>query len=152
MKRDKDDPNAPYAIEARSLIDSLAKLSRAAAINLILATQKIDREVIPTTVQENISGRMAFKANTLQGSLVVLGSKDALDLPAEIRGRGIWQFGSRKIMVQTPLVTEEDVLTCTKKIESDFREGKRKFLTPMIGNNQLQQVDSSDFEKNVTRG
>ena len=40
---------------ARELTDSIAKLSRAAKIHLILATQKVTKETIGTHIQDNIS-------------------------------------------------------------------------------------------------
>lgn len=131
MKRDRNDDDYKVAMEARSLLDSLSKLSRAAAINLILATQKVDRETIPTTVQENISGRMAFKANTLQGSLVVLGNKDALELP-DIPGRGIWKLGSKQIYIQAPFINEDKVQEHCKQIKKEFEAGTRKLFNPML--------------------
>lgn len=140
MKRDRFDPEYKSAMQARALIDSISKLARAAAINIVLATQKIDKETIPTTVQENISGRMAFKANTLQGSLVVLGNKEAQDLP-EISGRGIWKFGNRQMIVQAPFIDAKVVQECCQKIQTEFKEGKRQLLTPMI------QVDQEQTSK-----
>jgi len=64
MIRSKYDDDYLDAMEARRLADSIAKLSRAASIHLILATQKLDKQVIPTSVSENICrvdlGRIAF--------------------------------------------------------------------------------------------
>ena len=94
MNRNRFDNDYEASLEARQLADSIAKLSRAASIHMILATQKLDRQVLPTSVSENISGRLAFRANSLQGSLVVLGSKEASELP-EIPGRAIWAFGTQ---------------------------------------------------------
>lgn len=132
MNRDKFDPDHDCAVEARRLADSISKLSRAAAIHLLLATQKLDRQVIPTSVSENISGRMAFRANSLQGSLIVLGTKDAMELP-EIPGRGIWSFGTKKIVLQSPFVPEDVIKVRCNHIAEMFKNGERKLLEPMLG-------------------
>lgn len=140
MNRDKYDPDNEAAIEARRLADSISKLSRAASIHLLLATQKLDRQVIPTSVSENISGRMAFRANSLQGSLIVLGSKEAMELP-DIPGRGIWSYGTKKIVMQSPFVDEKIIKKRCEKIAEMFKQGERSLFEPMI----------TDVAKNKTK-
>ena len=120
MSRNRHDPDYQASIEARRLADSISKLSRAAAIHLLLATQKLDRQVIPTSVSENISGRMAFRANSLQGSLIVLGTKEASELP-EIPGRAIWNFGTQKVTIQSPYVDEKSIEMRCAAIACVFR-------------------------------
>lgn len=53
---DKDD-----IIESRQLVNDIAKLGRAAAVNLIIATQKVSKTIIDTALQENMGGRLAFR-------------------------------------------------------------------------------------------
>ena len=60
-------------IEARTLVDNIGKLSRTSAINLLFTKQKLERQIIPTWVSEN-SGRVIFRANTLQLSMVASGN------------------------------------------------------------------------------
>ena len=62
-----------------------------------------------TSISDNISGRMCFKTNSLQGSTLVLGNKDALDLPA-ISGRGIWLVGSTQVEVQAPYIEDYETV------------------------------------------
>ena len=104
---------------ARELTDELAKLSRAAGIHLILATQKVTKETIDTKVQENIGGRMCFRMNTLQGSMTVLGNKAAHELP-DIKGRGIWARGADFTEVQTPFLSEEALAEGLNGLEISF--------------------------------
>jgi len=73
---------------------------------------------------------MAFKANSLQGSLVVLGTKDALDLP-DVRGRGIWSFGNKKIIVQAPFIEGNEIKSNCIRIANEFKAGARKMFNPM---------------------
>lgn len=107
-EKSKFDDDFDQAMEAQKITNAIAKLGRAAAIHLILATQKVQKETISTAIQENISARMCFKMNTLHGSLQVLGSKDALELPS-IPGRGIWQHGTEQFTVQVPFAGEKDI-------------------------------------------
>ena len=132
MNRPRTDPEYHLAIEARTLADNIAKLSRAAGIHLLFATQKLDRQVIPTSVSENISGRMAFRANSLQGSLVVLGNKAAAEIP-EVPGRGVWSFGTKQFTIQAPYVDEKTIQARCKKISLAFKNGQRSMLSPMLG-------------------
>ncbi len=148
MKRNRYDDDFKSSLEARQLADSICKLSRAAAIHLILATQKLDREVLPTSVSENISGRMAFRANSLQGSIVVLGNKDASELP-EIPGRGIWNVGNKKTIVQSPFISDATIKKICKRIKNEFDAGERKLFTNMLdGTKKVVSKLEKDFTEN----
>lgn len=138
MNRSRHDPEYEAAVKARNLADSISKLSRAAAIHLLLATQKLDRQVIPTSVSENISGRMAFRANSLQGSMVVLGSKEAWELP-EIPGRGLWNFGTSKLIVQTPFIDEKTIRDRCERILMQFQKGQKKMFKSLLGEVEKQK-------------
>ena len=140
MSRATNDPNSKSALEARSLADSIAKLSRAAAIHLILATQKVEGKVIPTSVTENISGRMVFRVNSFQGSNQVIGSKDAMMLP-EIPGRGIWSFGTKRLTIQAPFIGEREIKQRCLKIAEDFQNEERKCFHLMIGKSEKNQEE-----------
>ena len=138
MKRNQYDPNKDDVLKARQLADSISRLSRASAIHLILSTQKVDKSVIPTSVTENISGRMAFRANSLQGSMVVLGCKDAADLP-EIVGRGIWSFGTTKRTIQAPYIGAKFIRKRCEEMKKEFKKKERECLDLMIGDKELRE-------------
>ena len=131
MSRGPHDPDKDNAIEARNLADSIAKLSRAAAIHLVLATQKVENKVIPTSVTENISGRMVFRVNSFQGSNQVIGTKAAMMLP-EIPGRGIWHFGTKTLTIQAPFIDEKTIQERCQRIAENFQSKRRKCFTPMV--------------------
>lgn len=107
-KSGSDEVLSKLVTEARSLTDEIAKLSRAAGIHLILATQKVSKETVDTKVQENIAGKLCFKMNTLQGSVAILGNKDAYEL-SQIAGRGIWSLGSQQVEIQAPMLTDKEL-------------------------------------------
>ncbi len=140
MTRPKFDPHHEATIKARGLADSISKLSRAGAIHLMLATQKLEKSVIPSSVSENISGRMIFRTNSLQGSLMMLGTKEAMNLP-EVKGRGIWQFGSQKKTLQVPYIDPKDIQKRCQVIAKEFQTGKRKLFNPMINMRPNKGID-----------
>ena len=141
MNRGHYDSDKNNALEARKLADSIAKLSRAAAIHLLLATQKLENQVIPTSVTENISGRMVFRVNSFQGSNQVIGSKDAMTLP-EIPGRGIWSFGTKQLTIQAPYIDEEFIKEKCTEIERDFKDGRRKCFNPLIREREKMEEEN----------
>ena len=124
--------------EARKLTNDIAKRGRAAAISLILATQKITKETIDTSIQENITGRMCFRMNTFQGSMVILGNKRAMEI-SDIPGRGIWQCGSEQVDVQAPLLKKRD-------IARECKNPKQQNFYPLLGEEpSTSEMPSSDF-------
>ena len=109
---------------------------------MILATQKLSSEVLPTSVTENIAGRMCFRTESLHGSLLVLGNKDATSLP-DIRGRGIWSSGNRQTIIQAPYASDKQAQEFSQLIAIEFKRGARKCFNPMIGREQMKKVNES---------
>jgi S-DNA-T family DNA segregation ATPase FtsK/SpoIIIE len=138
---------AKSAAEARELTDDLAKLGRAARIHLILATQKVTTETIDTKIQENMGGRICFKANTFQGSMTVLGNKMAYDLP-DIKGRAVWANGTTFVEVQTPFIKDEVLVSEIKSVKSEFESGTRKNFDIPFNVDLESQADKSNLKKN----
>lgn len=137
---------------ASEVTDNIAKLSRAAGINLVLSTQKVVKETLSTLILENLEGRMAFEVNSIQGSSMVLGTADAKHLP-HIPGRGIWKVGSRMTEVQTPYIKDSDIKNRCEVISDEFKSGKRKLFMPMFsGEVATEEENSSVAEMNETTG
>lgn len=107
-------------MHAREAFGNLAKQGRAAGINLILATQKIEKSAIPTQVTDNIDGRMVFRITSIAGSVQALGNNKATKIK-KIPGRGIWRFGQDYFDVQTPFISEEDVKEACQNLSTMTR-------------------------------
>lgn len=120
-----------FAQTARDQADKIAKLGRAAAIHLILATQKVTRETIDTRVQSNINAKMCLRVNTLGASTTVLGSNKAYLLP-EIKGRGIWSVGSRDVLIQVPFMTNNEIADAVDDLTEKFNGEQPATLSPML--------------------
>lgn len=128
--------------KARNLTDNLAKLSRAAGIHLIFATQKVTQSSIDTKVQENLEGRMIFRMNTLQGSLTVLGNKTAMDLP-DIKGRAIWSSGGRNIEVQAPYISQKTLETRLNNLNAEWERQDRQIFQPELMKQETPDIDGA---------
>lgn len=124
--------------EARQLTNDIAKRGRAASISLILATQKITKETIGTSIQENITGRICFRMNTLQGSMVVLGNKLAMELP-DVPGRAFWQCGNEQVEVQAALLKDRDIRKAAEGPK------QREFFALLGHRTGIVEMPSSDF-------
>ena len=111
----RNNPLKDDIIECRNLVNDIAKLGRAAAVNLMIATQKVSKTIIDTSLQENMGGRLAFRMATLANSAQVLGSKDAREIPA-IDGRGRYQFGTKSLDIQAPYLPDEKLKEKVKEI------------------------------------
>ena len=128
----REHPDYESILKARELTEEIAKLSRAARISLILATQKVTKETIDTRIQENITGRICFKLNTIEGSVRVLGNGKASELPY-IPGRGIWQCGSEQVEIQVPYLSQTDLRSRLKSLKEEMISQNYKLKRPMIG-------------------
>lgn len=113
MKKNKGTSDYQNKIRAREITDDIAKLSRAAGIHLILATQKVTKETIDTSIQDNIAAKVCFKMSGNNASVLVLGNKRAEELP-QIRGRAIWHYGQDFIQFQAPLIEEKEIIEFCK--------------------------------------
>lgn len=90
-------------------LSTLARLSRATGINLVLGVQRPDAKVLTGQIKNNvpvrISGRFADKA----ASEIVLGNTDAVELP-EIKGRFLFKVGNQTTEFQAFLFEDERML------------------------------------------
>ena len=88
---------------AREAVNRIARQGRAAAVHMILATQKPDASSFDQTVKANLPGVLCFSMATQPASVSALGTKRAFDLNPEIKGRAVWKYGPVMKEVQTYL-------------------------------------------------
>lgn len=90
-------------------ISTLARLSRATGINLILGVQRPDANVLTGQIKNNIpvriSGRFADKA----ASEIVLGSSAATGLP-DVKGRFLYKVGNELVVFQGYFFNDDTML------------------------------------------
>ena len=104
----RSDDHYDAIAQARTATQKILKLGRAAKISVLFGLQRPSKESIDTEIQENIDARMCFKINTVEGSIRMLGHKNAVDLPP-IAGRGIWKLGNTEELYQAPFITNKDI-------------------------------------------
>lgn len=134
-------------LEARKITDELAKLARAAGINIVIATQKVTKETLDTHIRENMSGRVSFKANDNAASMTIIGNTMATDLPA-IPGRAIFHFGSDYEEFQAPLLADKDLEKSVSDLRSEHIEEHRKVFQPEL----ISDSSFKDGDKNPEEG
>jgi len=130
--------NKVLGLKARDLCDQISKLGRAAAIHLILATQKVVKETIDVRIQTNINAKLCFRVNNIASSMTVLNNKLAADLP-KIEGRGIWSVGSEDIEVQVPYLNEKGVSAEILNLKEKFNGQVSLLKQPMLGQKVLRK-------------
>lgn len=133
------------AERARELTDKIAKLGRAAAIHLIVATQKVVKETIDTRVQTNINARMVFRLNTVASSMTVLGNKKAAELPL-IKGRAIWSVGSQDTIVQVPFLSPDEMNDELELLQTKFHPTNNKIFGPMLVEEGSEREEKHGFD------
>lgn len=93
---------------SREALSKISRLGRSCGIHLVLTTQRPDRSIVDAQVKSNMISTVCFRINDIGGSLAVLGSKAACELP-QIKGRSIFKKGADEYEVQTPYLSEEGV-------------------------------------------
>ncbi|MCY4644087.1 MAG: FtsK/SpoIIIE domain-containing protein, partial [Bacteriovoracales bacterium] len=117
----KNHPEHLAIEKARSATQKILKLGRAAKISVLFGLQRPSKESIDTEIQENIDARICFKINTVEGSIRMLGHKNAVNLPS-VAGRGIWKMGNDERIFQGPLITDSDI----RKLKIERNRGQEK--------------------------
>lgn len=108
---------------SREALSKISRLGRSCGIHLILTTQRPDRSVVDAQVKSNLISTVCFRLNDIGGSLAVLGSKAACELP-QIKGRCIFKKGADEFEVQTPYLTESEVKSLMEpQLKSENKNG-----------------------------
>jgi DNA segregation ATPase FtsK/SpoIIIE-like protein len=97
------------SVLTQSLIASLVRVkrlgakARAAGIHMVLATQRPDRETIPSIIKANLGGKIALQVATQTNSRIVLDQGGA----EKLLGRGdlLANLGRGLVRAQAPLIS-----------------------------------------------
>ena len=125
-KVSKQNPDYDAITKAQEYMDLLARKSRACGIHLIMATQRISEQSIPTRIQENLGGRLAFKVKTPENSMRMLGNNLASNLPG-FKGRAIWATNFKDLEIQVPYVSDKFLRSKIKEYMNLLEKGHKSY-------------------------
>jgi DNA segregation ATPase FtsK/SpoIIIE, S-DNA-T family len=89
-------------------MSKIARLGASWGFRQILATQYGTGDIIPRQCKQNSDAKICFRVQTGVASKVVLDNVGAEELP-RIPGRSIYQMPDRSVIMQSPLITEEQI-------------------------------------------
>ncbi|MDD4564945.1 MAG: FtsK/SpoIIIE domain-containing protein [Eubacteriales bacterium] len=99
--------NIYYALEKE--LSTLARLGRAPGINMILATQRPDANVIVGQIKNNLPIRISGRMTDDPASKMVLGNSEATKIDENIKGRFMYNVGADTYEFQGYLFTENSL-------------------------------------------
>lgn len=94
--------------ECQIYMSKIARLGAGWGFRQILATQYPTGDVIPRQCKQNSDAKLCFRVQNGTASRVVLDDVGAEDLPL-IKGRAIYQMPDRKVILQTPLISDQTI-------------------------------------------
>lgn len=96
----------PVYEQLEKLLSTLARLSRATGINLLLGVQRPDANVLTGQIKNNVPVRISGHFIDKAASEIVLGSPAATTLP-DIKGRFLYKVGNEEIEFQAYFFDDE---------------------------------------------
>lgn len=101
------------AKETERLITRITNLGRAVGIHLIVCTQRPSVAVVSGAIRTNMAVTVCGKTPNKTQSAVIIGVGDAAELP-DIPGRMMYALGAAVTPIQSPLITDDDVIESVK--------------------------------------
>ncbi|MGA4718871.1 FtsK/SpoIIIE domain-containing protein [Fictibacillus nanhaiensis] len=92
----------------QTYMSKIARLGAGWGFRQILATQYPTGDIIPRQCKQNSDAKLCFRVQNGIASKVVLDDVGAEDLPL-IKGRAIYQMPDRKVILQTPLISDQTI-------------------------------------------
>ena len=97
----KSDSKANFQAKkiCHSYLHDILSLARAVGIHCVISTQRPDRFILPGQLKGNLPATLAFRVRDLTNA-GVLDTPMAALIPAELKGRAIWNYGTdREVQV-----------------------------------------------------
>ncbi len=102
--------------EIEKEISTLARLSRATGINLVLGMQRPDAKVLPGQIKNNIPVRISGRFADKPASEIVLSNSRATELP-EVKGRFLFKVGADTQEFQAYNFDDDKMLTDVESVK-----------------------------------
>lgn len=130
----------PIYTAIESKLNTLARLSRATGINMILATQRPDAKVIKGQIKNNLGARISGRMTDKEPSIMVLGSPEATKLPEDVKGRFLFSLGAEPVEFQGYYFKDEDI------IEGNYEEG-----IMLVADNQRVEIRENKIKVDISK-
>lgn len=102
---------AKYIIESiEAVLNTLGRLGAASGIHILAGTQRPDSKVLSGQIKSNLGARVCARMTDIQPSIMVLGTPDAVNLPAEIQGRFMYSIGADPAVLQGYYFKDSDIV------------------------------------------
>lgn len=106
--------NMRVATQIKALVRQLLAKARAAGIQLVICTQSPYVEILPGIDKANIALKICGRFLDKNVSRAILGNGAAAEIPEKCPGRMIVQTAGRAFLVQTPLISQQDLMDAIK--------------------------------------
>jgi DNA segregation ATPase FtsK/SpoIIIE-like protein len=100
-------------VKAKALLKRIAAIARAAGLHVVAALQTADKTNMTQNIKTNFPMRIAFSFQDVTGSTLMVGDSSAMNL--EPSGRAIFKHGTRRLLVQTPFISNQDIANAVAK-------------------------------------
>ena len=119
------------------LVTRITNLGRAVGVHTIVCTQRPATSVLPNSIKVNMPLIIAGRVQSPHQSQVILDNGDASRLPSQPKGRMIYVSGSDRHEIQTPLISDDDVLESVA-----IAKGKGAGLIKLAGNDVVLEKEA----------
>lgn len=133
-----DDEKKEKLTKIEGYLSTLARLSRATGINLLIATQRPDAKVITGQIKNNVPVRICGRFADAKASEIVLSNTKAKDLDP-IKGRFLFKLGADTIEFQAYYFDDDKHFIPSKifKVREAFKDNENK-------NNLIDEASSEN--------
>lgn len=139
-----------FAGKVERYLSRIMAICGATGGDVILCTQRPDKDTVKGSLKTNMSGRTCFAVPDYRSSMLILDTGDAAGINHEDQGRAIHIRGAQKLMVQTPKVSNKILARGVKHII-------RKWSTPpsqaasAIGINEILDYALVNLDGSLSR-
>ena len=140
--------------EIRTMVESIARLGRAANIHLILATQSINNTLFPASLKNNLHFRSICGPVTQDISRSIIGTEEGETIPTEPAGMYLSYCKNNTVMYQGFYTTAEDVIKINKynhNLKSDYgNNDDNSYYSIEYDDNDIKLTDLNTDRPNTT--
>lgn len=122
-----------FARKVERYLSRIMAICGATGGDVILCTQRPDKDTVKGSLKTNMSGRTCFAVPDYRSSMLILDTGDAAGINHEDQGRAIHIRGAQKLMVQTPKVTNKILAQGVKHIIHKWRSKPTAQDSALVG-------------------